>query len=95
MRLHSLLQGRYDSAVEYFTKAYNIARAMNDTDNISASRVLFGVASAHKMLSNYSTHITTSTRPCVERLIEWKDNRGDEFEKEIPQQGERSWQAGS
>lgn len=75
--------GRYDQAVEYFNKAYNIARAMNDTETISSSRVLFGVAAAHKMLQNFATHVEISTRPCMERLIEWKDNRGDEFDKEV------------
>lgn len=78
--------GRYDAAVENFNKAYHIARSMNDKDTINASRVLFGVASAHKMLSHMATHVQLATKPCIERLIEWKDNRGDEFEKEIPKE---------
>ena len=81
-------QGRYDSAAEHFNKAYNIARATNDAKNINAARVLCGVATAHKMLSHFAAHVQTTTRPAVERLIEWKDNRADEFEKEIPQHSE-------
>ena len=80
-------KGRYDQAVEYFNKSYNIARAMNDTETISSSRVLFGVAAAHKMLEAVTKHINVGSRPCVDRLIEWKDNRGDEFEKAIPPPG--------
>ena len=61
---------------------------MNDVDAISSSRVLFGVAAAHKMLENYSTHVEIGTRLCMERLGEWKDNRGDEFDKEVPPPGQ-------
>jgi len=77
--------GRYDQAVEYFNKSYNISRALNDTETISSSRVLFGVAAAHKMLQNFSIHVELNNRPTMERIIEWKDNRGDEFDKNIPE----------
>jgi len=76
--------GRYDQAVEYFNKAYNIARSMNDTETISSSRVLFGVAAAHKMLESVANHIEIASSPCLNRIVEWKDNRGDEFDKDIP-----------
>lgn len=76
--------GRYDQAVEYFNKAYNIARSMNDTETISSSRVLFGVAAAHKMLEGVASHIEIASAPCLNRIVEWKDNRGDDFDKEIP-----------
>ncbi len=76
--------GRYDQAVEYFNKAYNISRALNDTEAISSSRVLFGVAVAHKMLGSVSNHVNQCIQPSVERLIEWKDNRGDGFDKPLP-----------
>ena len=70
--------------MEYFNKAYNIARSMNDNETISSSRVLFGVAAAHKMLEGVASHIEIATAPCLNRIVEWKDNRGDEFDKEIP-----------
>ena len=73
--------------MEYFNKSYNIARAMNDTESISSSRVLFGVAAAHKMLQAVTLHVDLGTRPCIERMIEWKDNRGDEFDKPLPESG--------
>ena len=82
-----LIQGRYDSAVEHFNKAYNIARSLNDKETISASRVLFGVASAHKMMMNYSSHIESGNKSCLERIVEWKDNRGDDFERPISANG--------
>ncbi len=61
---------------------------MNDTETISSSRVLFGVAAAHKMLESIALHIETGTKPCLQRLVEWKDNRGDEFDKPIPEPGD-------
>ena len=60
---------------------------MNDTESISSSRVLFGVAAAHKMLQAVTLHVDTASRPCLERLVEWKDNRGDEFDKPLPESG--------
>lgn len=75
-------------AVEYFNKSYNIARSLNDKEIISASRVHFGMAMAHKMWGNYSNHTEIANQICMERIIEWKDNRGDEFEKEIKEEGE-------
>ena len=60
---------------------------MNDTESISSSRVLFGVAAAHKMLQAVTLHVDLGTRPCIERMIEWKDNRGDEFDKPLPESG--------
>ncbi|ELT88178.1 hypothetical protein CAPTEDRAFT_228860 [Capitella teleta] len=76
--------GRYDQAVDYFNRSYNISRSLNDVEAISSSRVLFGVAAAHKMVQNFSQHVELGGRICMERLLEWKDNRGDEFDKELP-----------
>lgn len=80
--------GRYDQAVDYFNRSYNISRSLNDTEAISSSRVLFGVAAAHKMLQNVSNHVETGSWQCIERLVEWKDNRGDEFDKGLPKAGD-------
>ncbi len=88
MRLPHAPQGRYELAVEYFNKSYNIARASNDAEGLNASRVLFGVAAAHKMLHGVARHVDVNTRPCVERLVDWKNNRADQFDGEIPQPGE-------
>lgn len=75
--------GRYEQAVTYFNKAYNISRALNDSESISRSRVQFGVAAAHRMLSQYAVHVVTASKNAMERLSEWKDNRGDEFDKPL------------
>lgn len=58
---------------------------MNDTETISSSRVQFGIAAAHKVLAHYSVHAELGNKPCIDRMLEWKDNRGDEFDKPIPE----------
>jgi hypothetical protein len=78
-----ILQSRYEEAAEYFTKAYNISRSLNDKEAISSSRVQYGIAIAHKMLSHVSKHVENANRQCVVRIIDWKSARNDQFEKEI------------
>ena len=72
--------------MEYFNKAYNIARATNDREMVNSYRVQFGIAAAHKMIGNISTHmeVAPSSKPAIIRLIDWKDNRNEEFDKPIP-----------
>ncbi|CAH1776811.1 unnamed protein product [Owenia fusiformis] len=76
--------GRYDEATDYFSKSYNLSRALNDASSISMSRVFFGVTAAHRMIGGVVNHINVANRPTLERLTEWKNNRGDEFNKPIP-----------
>lgn len=79
------LQGKYDEATKYFDKAYNLSRSMGETSAINVNRVQFGVAMAHKMLQNVGGHIVMNTLPALDRLIEWKSSRVDDFEKPFPE----------
>jgi len=48
---------------------------------IQLSRVLSGTARAHTMLHNYVRHVNTpASHVSVTRLVDWKDNRVDEFD---------------
>ncbi|XP_041356982.1 tetratricopeptide repeat protein 29-like [Gigantopelta aegis] len=76
--------GKYEEATEYFSKAYNVSRAMGEASLIHANRVQYGIAMAHRMLKGFGNHIIQGHQPCLERLIEWKSARTDEFEKPIP-----------
>ncbi|XP_013400140.1 tetratricopeptide repeat protein 29 [Lingula anatina] len=78
--------GKYDKATEYFSKAYNLSRALNDQESIKTSRVHYGVAMAHNMMQGFCNHLITPTKPSMERQVEWKSTRVDEFSKEIPQE---------
>ncbi|XP_074651285.1 uncharacterized protein LOC141906035 [Tubulanus polymorphus] len=75
---------QYEEAAMYFTKAYDIARAMNDKEAISSSRVQYGIAMAHKMMYRVSKHVNHANRPCMERLVDWKNNRNSSFDSPIP-----------
>ena len=81
------LQGNYEEATKYFDKAYNLSRSMGETAAININRVQFGIAMAHKMMPGFGGHVVLNKLPTVERLIEWKSSRVDEFEKPIPEPG--------
>ncbi|XP_052279004.1 tetratricopeptide repeat protein 29-like [Dreissena polymorpha] len=77
--------GKYDEATKYFDKAYNLSRSMGETASINVNRVQYGVAMAHRMLQAVGSHIVTNSLPALERLIEWKSSRVDEFDRPFPE----------
>lgn len=77
--------GNYEEATKYFDKAYNLSRSMGEVAAINVNRVQFGIAMAHKMMPGFGGHVVINKLPTVERLIEWKSSRVDEFEKPIPE----------
>ena len=58
---------------------------MGETESINVNRVQYGVSMAHKMLRHLGKHITMNSMPAIERLIEWKSSRMDEFDKPFPE----------
>ncbi|BFZ14520.1 hypothetical protein BsWGS_17559 [Bradybaena similaris] len=76
--------GNYDEATEYFSKAYNISRALNDQESTNINRVQYGIAMAHRMMGKFANHIVVSDSTCMGRLLDWKSVRTDEFNKQIP-----------
>lgn len=77
--------GMYEEATKYFDKAYNLSRSMGEMSSINVNRVQFGVAMAHKMLQGTQSHIVMNHQQALERLIEWKSSRVDDFEKPFPE----------
>lgn len=77
--------GKYDEATKYFDKAYNLSRSLGEVASINVNRVQFGVSMAHKMMRSLGSHITMNTIPALERLIEWKSSRIDDFDKPFPE----------
>ena len=73
------LQGSYREAGEYFNRAYNISRAMGETDSIQVNRVQSGIAQAHAMLNMYSSIVVNATqsRDFLERTMDWKSIRAN------------------
>lgn len=80
-------QGRYDEATDYFSKAYNISRTLAENEAINTNRVQFGIAMAHKMLQGFGEHVVQESRSVLERMIEWKSVRTDEFDKPLVEPG--------
>ncbi|XP_060083817.1 tetratricopeptide repeat protein 29-like [Ylistrum balloti] len=77
--------GRYEEATDYFSKAYNISRTLSDKEAINTNRVQFGIAMAHRMMSGFHGHVVLEHRNALERMIEWKSARTDDFEKPFPE----------
>lgn len=76
------MQGEYKQAFENFSHAYSISRTHNCTSMLQLSRVLSGTAHAHETLHNYARHINTpSSRTSIARLLDWKDNRAEDFDR--------------
>ncbi|KAL5011539.1 hypothetical protein ScPMuIL_010090 [Solemya velum] len=77
--------GRYEEATEYFSKAYNLSRTLSDFQAINTNRVQFGIAMAHKTLRGFGDHVVLGSRQAVERVVEWKCSRTEEFDKPFPE----------
>ncbi|XP_072039913.1 tetratricopeptide repeat protein 29-like [Amphiura filiformis] len=67
--------GQYEKASHHFGKAYNIARSMGDSASLEESRVQFGIASAHKALSNFVSLLENPSTKETSNLVDWKDLR--------------------
>lgn len=66
--------------MDNFTKAYNISRALNDDSTISVARMLYGIATAHKMTTTYMCHIDcVKEKDYMLRLMDWKDARAEDI----------------
>jgi len=76
--------GNYDEATEYFSKAYNISRALGDPDSTNVNRVQYGIAMAHRMMGKFANHVVIGDKTCMSRLVDWKSVRTDDFNKAIP-----------
>jgi len=78
------VQGEYKQAFENFSRSFSISSTLNSPLMLYLPRVLSGVARAHEMLTNYSCNIDTlSHRVALTRLLDWKDNRTDEFDSPL------------
>ncbi|XP_070553765.1 tetratricopeptide repeat protein 29-like isoform X2 [Ptychodera flava] len=77
------VQGHYLKAAEFFGKAYNIARSTGDIHSTSETRVNYGIASAHRVLLNFSDCVEKPSKKRLGVLIDWKNVRGEQFAEPI------------
>ncbi|XP_002737930.1 tetratricopeptide repeat protein 29-like [Saccoglossus kowalevskii] len=77
------IQGQYLKAAEYFGKAYNIARSTGDNLGTSETRVHYGIASAHRILLNYTDCVEKPSKKRLEALILYKNGRGEQFAEPV------------
>merc|ERR1712168_1623435 len=72
---------KYDEAADYFSKSFNIARSQDDDKKIDYSRIHYGIVAGHKMIKNLTENYDFASKPMIQNLIEWKDNRYNNFKK--------------
>ena len=90
------MQGKYKAANHHFRKALAIDLAQTNCASIAtatSTRVLYGIGHGHEMMWRVRDHIRVATEPCVEQMLDWKDNRRDNFELRIPAESKlnQSW----
>ncbi|KAL2079353.1 hypothetical protein ACEWY4_025097 [Coilia grayii] len=73
-------RGEYERGVEYLQQAYDIARSMRDVGWLQRAQVCVGVASAQRMLSSFSAHISSGNHNNVQLISTWKDSRQNAFD---------------
>ncbi|ESO89436.1 hypothetical protein LOTGIDRAFT_125277 [Lottia gigantea] len=82
--------GKYEEAAEYFSKAYNISRSLGETVSINTNRVQYGISMAHRMMAGFGAHLVDISQPSIERIVDWKSSRTDEFDKPFPEPSKSS-----
>lgn len=65
-----------------FTRAYEIANDLGETETIEQSRVQMGIAVAHTVLDGYSECMDNLDKPNMERLLVFKSTRLESFTEE-------------
>jgi len=83
------MQGKYKAANLHFEKAIAIQLPQTNCATIATattSRVLFGIGRAHEMMRRVRNHILVATEPCLELILDWKDDKRDNFLLRIPAQ---------
>ena len=85
------MQGKYKAANKHFERGIAIPLPQTNCASIATattSRVLYAIGQAHQMMRRVRDHILVATEPCLELVIDWKDNRHDEFLLNIPTESE-------
>ncbi|XP_065592113.1 tetratricopeptide repeat protein 29 [Cyrtonyx montezumae] len=70
-------RGNYDKALEYFTRAFEAAKLLNNLSLVDETRTYCGIAKAHKLMVAFNSHIGAEDPISLKCLLAWKDNRSD------------------
>ncbi|XP_078481534.1 LOW QUALITY PROTEIN: tetratricopeptide repeat protein 29-like [Ciona intestinalis] len=74
--------GHYDNAVNHFTSAYQVSNELGELSEESS--VLLGVAQGNAMLNAFKHNMEIPPRHMMDRIIDWKNERSNEFGNPLP-----------
>lgn len=72
-----LYQGNYNEAFEYFSRASEAAKTLNNLPLTDEIKTYCGIAKAHKLMLAFNSHVEAEDAVGLKYLLAWKENRSD------------------
>ncbi|KAK4819015.1 hypothetical protein QYF61_024131 [Mycteria americana] len=72
---YQVQQGNYNEAFEYFTRASEAAKTLNNLPLVEETKTYCGIAKAHKLMVAFNSHIEAEDPVSLKYLLAWKENR--------------------
>ncbi|NXV43867.1 TTC29 protein, partial [Uria aalge] len=70
-------KGKYNEAFEYFSRASEAAKTLNNLPLVDETKTYCGIAKAHKLMVAFNSHIEAEDPVSLQYLLAWKENRSD------------------
>ncbi|NXN28186.1 TTC29 protein, partial [Nycticryphes semicollaris] len=70
-------RGKYNEAFEYFSQAFEAAKTLNNLPLVDETKTYCGIATAHKLMVAFNSHIEAEDPVSLKYLLAWKENRSD------------------
>lgn len=75
-------QGKYEDAVRMYRRGFEIAQDLAAVETTETTRVEYGIALAHTLLTGYSQCMDQVGKSNIQRLLDFKSSRWDTFSEE-------------
>uniref|UniRef100_A0A8C3JUY4 Tetratricopeptide repeat protein 29 n=1 Tax=Calidris pygmaea TaxID=425635 RepID=A0A8C3JUY4_9CHAR len=72
-----LYKGKYNEAFEYFSRASEAAKTLNNLPLVEETKTYYGIAKAHKLMVAFNSRIEAEDPVSLKYLLAWKENRSD------------------
>uniref|UniRef100_A0A8C3JUR2 Tetratricopeptide repeat protein 29 n=1 Tax=Calidris pygmaea TaxID=425635 RepID=A0A8C3JUR2_9CHAR len=70
-------RGKYNEAFEYFSRASEAAKTLNNLPLVEETKTYYGIAKAHKLMVAFNSRIEAEDPVSLKYLLAWKENRSD------------------
>jgi len=79
-------RGDYAEASKYFSKAFSLSQAKSNRRGTETSSAHFGVAHTLSMFKGIRKHLTAPGKTSISRIVNWKNQRQEDFLKPLSTQ---------